>query len=317
VTLGADPAASPATVPIGRTDPLGRAFDLYRRTTRSRTAVLLVAANAVPLAGVLFFGWSLWTILVLYWVENGIVGFWTLPRILLAQGTVADDMASAARAGVRRWSGMVAARGGVPAAEREKVAAALQGALDVEISSAPTMPGLLSLGSLLRVPMALFFLFHYGLFWFVHGVFVFVLPTFAAFGSAVSGPLVVEPGSGPPFFPGALEDVVGQSAWGDVVWSSVLLGAAGLFLAHGVSFFVNYLQKGEYLRTSAARAMGQPYGRVVILHVTILFGAFAIALLGAPVAMLLVLVIGKTLLDLSLYLRQHDPAPGTTGAFVT
>ena len=59
---------------------MARAFDLYRRTGASRSAVLLLAANAVPLVGVLFFGWSLWTILVLYWIENGIVGFWNMPE---------------------------------------------------------------------------------------------------------------------------------------------------------------------------------------------------------------------------------------------
>ena len=67
-------------------DTLGRALRLYRSTASTRSAVLLVAANLIPLVGVLFFGWSLWTILVLYWVENGIVGFWNVPRIMLAQG---------------------------------------------------------------------------------------------------------------------------------------------------------------------------------------------------------------------------------------
>jgi len=67
---------------------LGRAFDLYRRTATSRSAIALVIANAIPLIGVLFFGWSLLTILVLFWIENGIVGLWNIPRILLAQGSV-------------------------------------------------------------------------------------------------------------------------------------------------------------------------------------------------------------------------------------
>src|SRR5947199_7622205 len=71
-------------------DTLTRAVDAYRRTASSRSALLLVAANAIPLVGVLFFGWSLWTILVLYWAENGIVGLWTVPKILLARGSAAD-----------------------------------------------------------------------------------------------------------------------------------------------------------------------------------------------------------------------------------
>jgi len=67
---------------------VGRAFDLYRRTATSRSAIALVAANAIPLIGVLFFGWSLLTILVLFWVENGIVGIWNVPRILMARGSM-------------------------------------------------------------------------------------------------------------------------------------------------------------------------------------------------------------------------------------
>ncbi|MES1239846.1 MAG: DUF6498-containing protein, partial [Chloroflexota bacterium] len=69
-------------------ETLGRAVEAYRRTATSRSAILLVAANLIPLVGVLLFGWSLWTILVLYWVENGIVGLWNVLRILLAQGAI-------------------------------------------------------------------------------------------------------------------------------------------------------------------------------------------------------------------------------------
>src|SRR3712207_5035022 len=67
---------------------LGQAVDLYRRTASSRSAVLLLAANLIPLVGVVFFGWSLLTILVLYWLENGIVGLWNVPKIILAKGSL-------------------------------------------------------------------------------------------------------------------------------------------------------------------------------------------------------------------------------------
>ena len=53
---------------------------------RRAAVVALLAANAIPIIGVLFFGWSLMTILVLYWLENGIVGLWNIPRMLLARG---------------------------------------------------------------------------------------------------------------------------------------------------------------------------------------------------------------------------------------
>jgi hypothetical protein len=41
----------------------------------TRTALLaLLVANLLPLWGVLAGGWSVWTVLVLYWLESGIVG---------------------------------------------------------------------------------------------------------------------------------------------------------------------------------------------------------------------------------------------------
>src|SRR6185436_3042508 len=64
------------------------------RSTASLAGLLI--ANAIPLIGVLFFGWSLITVLVLYWLENGIVGLWNIPRIWLAGGD--DDVPNVATA---------------------------------------------------------------------------------------------------------------------------------------------------------------------------------------------------------------------------
>jgi len=276
----APPGAVPAPVPLVQpSDRLTRAFELYRRTTASRSAMALLLANAIPLVGVLFFGWSLWTILVLYWVENGIVGFWTVPRILLARGSVIADLAAKARLGTSS---------------------------DAELASAmQQLAPVSALDAVLRIPMAAFFLVHYGLFWFVHGVFVFALPSFGAFQGPAYGDGLVDPQTGVAFLPGAGGATAAQGAFGEILWSSVILGAIALFISHGASFVLNYLGKREYLTTSPARAMGSPYGRVVVLHLTILLGAFAIAGLGAPIALLVVLVIGKTVLDVGLHLRQQ------------
>jgi hypothetical protein len=77
-----------------------------------------------------------------------------------------------------------------------------------------------------------------------------------------------------------------------------------------VSFVTNYIGRGEYLRTTAPSRMAAVYGRVVVLHLAILFGGFAIAALGAPIWILVILVIGKTLLDLRLHEREHGLRPG-------
>jgi hypothetical protein len=45
----------------------------------------------------------------------------------------------------------------------------------------------------------------------------------------------------------------------------------------------------------------------VVLHLTIIFGAFAITLIGTPIAALVVLVILKTALDLRFHIASHRP----------
>ncbi|MCW5678708.1 MAG: hypothetical protein KIT65_12260 [Xanthobacteraceae bacterium] len=56
--------------------------------TRSPVAIYLPLAivlisNLIPLAGVLYWGWSTFVLLMLYWTETAIIAFWTLMRILI------------------------------------------------------------------------------------------------------------------------------------------------------------------------------------------------------------------------------------------
>jgi hypothetical protein len=51
-------------------------------------------------------------------------------------------------------------------------------------------------------------------------------------------------------------------------------------------------------------------GRVVVLHIAILFGAFATFILSSPVILLLLLIAGKTVLDLKLHHRSHRKLVG-------
>jgi hypothetical protein len=157
--------------------------------------------------------------------------------------------------------------------------------------------------------MALFFLVHYGLFWFVHGIFVFALPGFAGFSGGSCNDLMAVPGDLPGVFLGPASCPGG--AFGEVLWGSVALAGVALFLSHGASFVFNYLGGGEFRTASPARLMTAPYGRVVILHLTIIFGAFVVAFLGSPVGALLVLVALKTAFDLGLHLREHRGPPAS------
>ena len=79
-------------------------------------------------------------------------------------------------------------------------------------------------------------------------------------------------------------------------------------MSHGVSFFTNFLGRREYLAVTPQQQMGEPYSRVVVLHVTILGGGFLLAILGTPVMALALLVLLKTAIDVRAHLKEHRKA---------
>ena len=214
---------------------MDRILAWYRIGSSIGAVVALVVANIIPLVGVLFFGWSVWNILVIYWLENGLVG-------------VINVLKMSAATGDETTPGLTFMVNGRP-------------------SSSATKFGLIP-----------FFVVHYGIFWVVHGVFVLTLPAFL--GPSSDGGMTLDVGP-------------------------VLVAAAGLAISHGLSFWWNFLRGGEYRRTTAGALMFAPYKRLVALHITIIFGAFAVMLTGAPAAAVAVLVAIKTAIDLSLHLAEH------------
>jgi hypothetical protein len=202
--------------------------------SNSVSLAVLIIANLIPLFGVLFLRWSVATVLILYWVENGVVGLMTIAKIVFAAGpptTVATKMFG--RAG--------------------------------------------------NVLAALLFTFQYGWFWVIHGIFVVVLTG-----------LVTGPGVG---FPNPVQVIAGQPG--------LVLAALALIFGHGADVILNYFGRGEFRRSTAAALAAEPFPRMIVLHVTIIFGALAIAVVGQPVALVALLVIAKTVLDVSLFLRQR------------
>lgn len=74
------------TPPAARPD--GAAYsDTLRPPTRKvfGATAALVAANLVPLAGVLWWGWDAFLLLCLYWAETAAIGFWTILKIMTLQ----------------------------------------------------------------------------------------------------------------------------------------------------------------------------------------------------------------------------------------
>ena len=85
---------------------------------------------------------------------------------------------------------------------------------------------------------------------------------------------------------------------------------SALFISHGVSFLLNFLLGGERDRLTVSQLMAAPYGRIVILHVTIIAGAFATMALGQPIFLLIILVALKIGVDVSMHLREHRKIAG-------
>ncbi|MBN2020099.1 MAG: hypothetical protein JW749_07735 [Sedimentisphaerales bacterium] len=221
-------------------------------TTREKVVnlpvIALAAVNMLPIYGVVVLGWDTFTIVVLYWAENLIIGFYNILKIVFARVARPID----------------------------------------------------NLGKLFLIP---FFTIHYGGFVAIHGIFIFLL-----FGKDKGGS-TLNTGQAWPCFLVFLQLLIGV-VWH--CWTTIprdmkyIIGS--LFLSHGVSFVHNYLIGGEYKTAKPKDLMGQPYSRVVVMHVAILAGAFLSAMIGSPAGVLIVLIVVKTIIDIKLHLNQHKAA---------
>lgn len=190
------------------------------------SALALILANFVPLFGVLALGWNAAAIVLFYWAETPIVGFFNIQRMRKARGAL-------------RSPGMTL--GGRPVTEAS------------------------------RTSLIVFFVLHYGFFTLIHGVFVLAL-----FG----------------------RQFIGSP-------SALALGALGLAVSHGVSYRKNFIGGGEYKKVSFEGLFWQPYGRIIIMHLTIIFGGALAGASGSPLPALVLMVALKTLVDLASHLAER------------
>lgn len=108
---------------------------------KDKSAVVLVAANLVPLFGVLLFEWNLFSVIFLYWAENLVIGFYNIFKIALAEGSDAGEKYYALKAGYAELP------------FKSKVSSHGHG----------------------KSSLVVFFCFHYGIFTLGHGAFVYGL----------------------------------------------------------------------------------------------------------------------------------------------
>lgn len=209
---------------------------LYNILMRLSVIPLLVS-NMVPLVGVLFFDWSLFSVLFLYWAENGVIGIFNVLRMSMAQGPPL----------------------GVDQSKQSSIQIKNRKILIEKASRFLLIP---------------FFMMHYGTFFFVHGVFLFVL------------------------FGGGMDSF-------SFVWEA-LFGVLFLCVSHGMSFLTNYVGKKEYLRVHASTLFIRPYARVIPMHLALLGGGFAIAFVGGATWALVLLIATKVCIDVLSHLHEHS-----------
>ena len=223
VSLAVDAAADE---PIN--DPGPEPSLAARATITSPSTLALILANLVPLAGTVFLGWKLSDVMVLYWAESAVIGFYNLCKIAV----------------IGRWLALLAGP---------------------------------------------FFLGHFGGFMAVHFMFIYTI------------------------FVQAPADQQSAVALGEVanlfarLWPALL----ALFLSHGLSFFVNFIGKGEYRTRTINSQMSEPYSRIVFMHLVLIFGGGLSLVLGEPTPVLLLVIALKMVFDIRAHIRERSR--GTAG----
>lgn len=242
----------------------------------------MLLANLMPLAGVLFLGWEPGALLFVYWLESAVVGFFNVIKMAQAEGSVIPAAVPGGREinqeeleGLLAASREARAQSAVAGGILKVIQTAAEASLAEQRGRAAAGPVVgqaaeRSISSLAKIPMILFFLVHYGMFMAGHAVFLL-----AFFGM--------------PRLP--------VEQW--------FLTTSLLFASHGISYLIYFLGRGEYRVISANEQMGRPYGRIALMHVTIIFGGMLIQAFRAQVLMLALLVGLKVLFDLSAHFRSH------------
>jgi len=253
------------------------------------SVIALVLANLVPLAGVFLFHWEVFPLLFLFWLENVVIGVLNVAKMLFACGGALESLANVPGINPeQRRKILDLANGRLKPAEP-----AAQDALDdiqawrLQLLNNPALQWGMKL---FLIP---FFCFHYGMFTFVHGIFVV-----AFFGGGMN--------HGAGFLNAARVFQIIRD-------NHLSLPFAALAASHVVSFCHNYLWRGEFRRTSVSVQMMQPYGRIFVMHLTIIFGGFLMMALKSPAAGLGLLVVLKIAFDLSAHQgeREKYPSPQT------
>lgn len=119
--------------------------------------------------------------------------------------------------------------------------------------------------------MAGFFMIHYGMFMLAHWFFI------------------------ARFFTGSLVELV----------SGTFPILIGLIISHSISYFI---YTGENRQKTVSELMFRPYGRVILMHLLVVFGGAILIQSNANLGYLILLILGKILFDILGHIWEHHNA---------
>ena len=136
-----------------------------------------------------------------------------------------------------------------------------------------------------------FFVGHFGAFMAVHFLFIYTIFVEGFFGSGPKG------------------DLAEVAALFAGLWPALL----ALTLSHGFSFFANFIGRSEYRGRTIEKQMNEPYGRIVFMHLVLIFGGGLAMVLGGPTIVIVIVIVLKVVFDIRAHLRQRARFAASTG----
>ena len=215
------------------------------------SVISIVAVNLVPLVGVAWFGWNPFSIIFTYWVQTGIIGYFSWRKIKkVAESSPAELPINVMAFAVRR-------------------------------SKKPR-------------PIAQIIRDYIGVYIFGMVASVIFLIFFTGYASQGIFNLKVFSGS---FYITALAI---RDSFGVIVLGSLLF-----FLNHGYSYMLNFVGKKEFLRSDLPTQLSDPIERVGTIWAAVFLGITMLGFIPNLMAILIVLVIFKTMFDVYAHLKEH------------
>jgi hypothetical protein len=143
--------------------------------------------------------------------------------------------------------------------------------------------------------LSVFFTVHYGLFMFVHGLFLFFFMVLSLSINIQNSESGLVPYS-------AIDQMFDREG---NIFQTELSAVIALFISHLASFYIYFVRTGDYNHTEPMDYMMRPYKRIIIMHLTIIFGALALYATGFKSAVFIIIWIGlKVFFDLKMHFRE-------------